>query len=91
MLTAVESNATTLRQVLQGGSAVYAVTSLGDDVFVMRSRSQQVEVYDAVTFTLRQKIEVPDWVQMRSALQLVREINACMSPTVSQTAAAYAE
>ena len=59
VLTAVKSNSTTLVQVLQGASTVNAVTSLGDDVFVMHSKSQQVQVYDAVTFTLRRKIEVP--------------------------------
>jgi len=37
---------------------VSAVTSLGDDVFVMRDKSQQVEVYDAVTLTLQRHITV---------------------------------
>jgi len=36
------------------------VTSLGDEVFVVRhDRSQQVEVYDAVTFTLQRRLSVP--------------------------------
>jgi len=34
------------------------VTSLGDDVFVMRYNSQQVEVYDVVTLTLQRHITV---------------------------------
>ena len=35
------------------------MTSLGDDVFVVRwNSSQQVEVYDAVTFTLQRHITV---------------------------------
>ena len=38
---------------------MYAVTSLDDDVFVVRCRSQQIEVYDAVTFTLQRHISVP--------------------------------
>jgi len=37
---------------------VTAVTSLGDDVFVARLGSQQVEVYDAVTLTLRRRLTV---------------------------------
>jgi len=37
---------------------VSAVTSLGDDVFVMRDNSQQVEVYDAETLTLQRHITV---------------------------------
>jgi len=37
---------------------VSAVTSLGDDVFVMRLDSQQVEVYDAETLTLQRHIAV---------------------------------
>ena len=37
-----------------------AVTSLGDDVFVVREYSQQVEVYDAVTLTLQRHIAVPE-------------------------------
>jgi len=37
------------------------VTSLGDDVFVLRESSQQrIEVYDAKTFTLQRHITVPD-------------------------------
>jgi len=37
---------------------VSAVTSLGDDVFVVRDNSQQVEVYDAETLTLQRHITV---------------------------------
>jgi len=35
-----------------------AVTSLGDDVFVVRLNSQQIEVYDAETLTLQRHIAV---------------------------------
>jgi len=42
----------------EGGAAVCAVTSLGDDVFVVRFNSQQVEVYDAETLTLQRHIAV---------------------------------
>jgi len=43
-----------------GGGQVTAVTSLGDDVFVVRhDKSQQVEVYDAVTSRLQRRLSVP--------------------------------
>jgi len=43
----------------QGRGGVVAVTSLGDDVFVLRQTSQQqVEVYDAVSCTLQRHITV---------------------------------
>jgi len=35
------------------------MTSLGDDVFVLRQRGRQVEVYDARTFTLLRHITIP--------------------------------
>jgi len=54
------SNAPTVTHVIPGGASVTAVTSLGDDVFVVRGgKSQQVEVYDAVTFTLQHRLSVP--------------------------------
>jgi len=44
----------------QGGGSVTAVTSLDDDVvFVARSYSQRVDVYDAATLTLRGRLTVP--------------------------------
>ena len=46
-------------RVIAGHSPVGGVASLGDDVFVMRYNSQQVEVYDAVTLTLQRHIAVP--------------------------------
>jgi len=36
-----------------------AITSLGDDVFVLRWSGSQVEVYDARTFTLQRHIRIP--------------------------------
>jgi len=61
MTTAVKSTTPTLTHVIpsQGGDGVTAVTSLGDDVFVARLDSQQVEVYDAVTLTLQRRLTVP--------------------------------
>jgi len=44
----------------KGRGGVGGVTSLGDDVFVVRINSQQkIEVYDAKTFTLQRHITVP--------------------------------
>jgi len=38
---------------------VAAITSLGDDVFVLRCSGPKVEVYDARTFTLQRHITIP--------------------------------
>jgi len=54
------SSAPTVTHVIPGGAPVTGVTSLGDDVFVVRyDKSQQVEVYDAVTSTLQRRLSVP--------------------------------
>jgi len=54
------SSAPTVTHVIPGGAPVSGVTSLGDDVFVVRNdNSEQVEVYDAVTFTLQRRLSVP--------------------------------
>jgi len=46
--------------IIPEGDEVRGVTSLGDDVFVVRYFSQQkIEVYDAKTFTLQRHIKVP--------------------------------
>jgi len=58
----VKSGAPKLTHVItsQGRGGVSAVTSLGNEVFVLREESlQQVEVYDASTFTLQRYITVP--------------------------------
>jgi len=58
----VDSNSSspTVSHVIPKANAVGGVTSLGDDVFVVRSDSQQkIEVYDANTFTLQRHITVP--------------------------------
>jgi len=61
VITAVKSTTATLTHVIpsQGGDSVSAVTSLGDDVFVARHKSQQVQVYDAVTLALQRRLTVP--------------------------------
>jgi len=58
VLTVVKCSVATLTHVIQGRGRVTAVTSLDDDVFVVRDNSQQVEVYDAVTFALQRHIIV---------------------------------
>jgi len=60
VLTVVKCSVPTLTHVIpsQGRGFVYAVTSFDDDVFVARFNSQEVEVYDAGTFTLQRHITV---------------------------------
>jgi len=60
MLTALKYRVPTLTHVIpsQDRDSVTAVTSLDDDVFILRFDSQQVEVYDAATFTLQRHISV---------------------------------
>jgi len=53
------SSAPSVRRGIPVGAPVTAVTSLGDDVFVVRRPSrQEVEVYDAGTFTLQRPLQV---------------------------------
>jgi len=68
LLTAVKSDTLKVTHVIQsqGRGDVTAVTSLGNEVFVLRSNllftlesEQQVEVYGANTFTLQRNITVP--------------------------------
>jgi len=58
---ALKSIAPTVTRVIrsQRKGGVSAVTSLGDDVFVMRFDSQQIEVYDAQNFKPQGHITVP--------------------------------
>jgi len=52
------TSAPTVTHVIPG-KPVTGLTSLGDDVFVMRwNNRQQVQVYDAVTFTLQRRLSV---------------------------------
>jgi len=54
------SSSPTVTHVIPKGSEVRGVTSLGDDVFVVRiSSKKKIEVYDANTFTLQRHITVP--------------------------------
>jgi len=59
----VDSNSSspTVIHVTPRGNPVNAVTSLGDDVFVVRHPSEEkIEVYDTKTFTLQRHITVPE-------------------------------
>jgi len=49
---------TVVTHIISGDALVTGVTSLGDDVFVVPCMSQQVKVYDAVTFTLQRSLSV---------------------------------
>jgi len=62
VLLAVKSSALTLTHVIpsHGKVNVGAVTSLDDDVFVLRHNSHQIEVYDAETFTLQRHLAVSE-------------------------------
>jgi len=66
LLTAAVSGAPKLTHVIRSESrdSVFAVTSLGNEVFVLRMTSQQVVVYDANTFTLQRYIAVPGLGEM---------------------------
>jgi len=55
----VTSSARTVTHVIPGDRPVTGVTSLGDDVFVVRLDKSKVEVYDAMTFTLQRHLSVP--------------------------------
>ena len=52
------SSAPTVTHLIPGRTPVSGVTSLGNYVFVVRRESQQVSVYDSVTFTLQRRLPV---------------------------------
>ena len=58
----VDSNSSSPPTVIHGRGGVCGVTSLGDDVFVVRDRQHKIEVYDAKNFTLQRHITVPGLV-----------------------------
>jgi len=64
VLTAVPSSVTTLSDVILSEVmrrySVSVVTSLGDSVFVVHEKCEEIEVYDAVTFTLHCSFIVPE-------------------------------
>ena len=68
----VDSNSSspTVTHLMSKGNWVGGVTSIGDDVFVVRINTQQkIEVYDANTFTLQRHITVPG-LEINSSLGL---------------------
>ena len=89
VLTAVKCRVPTVTHVIpsQDRDSVTAVTSLDDDVFVVRCDSQRVEVYDAVTFTLQRHITVQGLgSQTYGIIQYVPEIDVCICLTSTTTA-----
>jgi hypothetical protein len=48
-----------LVHTIPGDSEVLGVTSLDNELFVVRYNSQQVQVYDVTTFTLSRSLQVP--------------------------------
>jgi len=73
------SNAPTVSHVISGDAKVTGVTSLGDDVFVVRfDHSQQVEVYDAMTFTLQRRLSVPGLDRLSSLGLAACASNKCL-------------
>jgi len=59
-LVDMTSSEPAVTHIMPEGNSVGGVTSLGNDVFVVRyPTSQQIEVYDAVTFTLQRWLAVP--------------------------------
>jgi len=55
-----KSSSVPVLHVIPGPSLVRGVTSLGDDVFVVRLPTQQkIELYDAKTFALQRNVTVP--------------------------------
>jgi len=58
--SSANSSSPTVIHVIPPGNPVLGVTSLGDDVFVVRCPTEQkIEVYDAKTFTFQRHITVP--------------------------------
>ena len=53
------SSKPSVTHVIPKGNYVGGVTSLGNDVFVVRYKDKQIVVYDAVTFTLQRCLAVP--------------------------------
>ena len=58
-LVDMASSEPAVTHIMPKGKQVCGVTSFGNDVFVVRFNSQQIEVYDAVTFTLQRCLAVP--------------------------------
>ena len=57
-IVGMTSGAPTVTHVIPGDTVVTGVTSLGDDVFVVRYNRPKVEVYDAVAFKLQRRLPV---------------------------------
>jgi len=58
----VTSREPAVTHVIPGDGSVSGVTSLGDDVFVVRYDSEEIDVYDAVTFALQHHLSIPGFL-----------------------------
>ena len=72
-------NELSLKHIIpSSGNPVYAVTSLGDEVFVARcNNNQKIEVYDAGTLSLQRSITVPGLGNMPCGL-IACTSNSCL-------------
>ena len=86
------SSSPTVTHVIPQGNLVGGVTSLGDDMFVVRYNSQQkIEVYDANTFTLQRHITVPGLGDVSYGLAACPYNNCLYASDKHNTTRAYAE
>jgi len=63
--------------VIPKGQPVVAVTSLGDEVFVLRCYRKHIEVYYAATFTLQRRVAMPEFGSSATGLA-VCPVNNCL-------------
>jgi len=75
--------------ILSVKNLVGGVTSLGDDVFVVRcGNNQQIEVYNATTFTLQRRLAVPGLGSLAWGLA-VCPVNNCLYATDSDNSSIH--
>ena len=73
-----------MTHVTPKGNIVGGVTSLGDDVFVVRYNSQQIEVYDAATLTLQRCHAVPQLGSYSNGLAVCAKNNCLYASDVDK-------
>jgi len=85
-IAAVKSSTPTLTHVIpsQGREGIRAVTSLGNDLFVARYNSEQVEVYDTVTLSLQRHLTVPGLGEWTCVLAACRNNNCLYASDYGQ-------
>lgn len=80
-------NSKPLHIILSTGSSVNGITSLGDELFVIRHYEQQIDVYDASNFTLLRRIPVPS--RSRQSSLAACPVNNCIYMSVYVTNAVH--